>query len=50
MGHQKVNTFPVASHGGKYRCVECDANIVRMAGQRLICKDCWETKAAQVAD
>lgn len=50
VGHENVSIYPVAAIGGKYRCVECDNTIIRKAGDRLICKDCWETKAAQVAD
>jgi hypothetical protein len=50
VGHKNVSTYAVAVAGGKYRCVECDKSIIRMAGDPLICKECWGTKAGQVAD
>jgi putative DNA primase/helicase len=50
VGHENVNTFPVAASGGKTKCVECQKTIIRMKGEALICKACLSTTSLAGAD
>lgn len=49
-GHTFAARAPVAAAGGKYRCVECQKTIIRMAGAPLICQECLSTTSLAGAD